>query len=90
MHNWDEKQIKIPYGSYKQIKSLNKILQEDDFENVKIMDAIIINEIYTTVKKLKKKDRHDFLLGLAADNLAQIENKKFTKQQIRGLGTVGS
>lgn len=90
MHNWDEKQIKIPYGSYKQIKWLIKILEEDDFDNVKIMDGIIINEVYNTIKKIKKSERHDALLGLATDNLAQIDKKKFTKLQIRGLGTVGS
>lgn len=88
MQDWEEKVLKISKGSFNQLKKLNAVLEEEDFDNIKIMNEIIINEFYSRMKKISSEKRHDILLEIATDNYNRIRRKGFTKKG-KALGTVG-
>ena len=56
MHDWEYRSIKISNGSIKSLRYLNRLLEDEDFNNVKIInEAIIMDYISRLRKKLGKK-----------------------------------
>lgn len=89
MPNSDILSIKITKGSYEQLKDLNRELRDDDFSNLMVLNACLINDVTVEFNRIKLKNNkelaHEYLSNLIADNYVYLDRRGFFKKP-RGMG----